>query len=119
VLEIRSAVPFELAIDLQLVVELGHDPDTVTSRLRTALGGLFEDGRFAMGQRVFASQIVTTAAEVEGVAAVQLTRFSPATPAGTATPIPPYLDVAPWAFAHLRTAGADRQALGLDLIGAE
>jgi hypothetical protein len=104
VLEIRPAVPFELRIELEVVVKAGHNPDGVASRLRAALGsergGLFETGRFAMGERVYASQVITTAA-VEGVAAVQLTRFSPADAAATATTVPPSLSVHPWTFAHL------------------
>jgi hypothetical protein len=120
VLDVRPAVPFELHVGLEVVLESGHAADAVASRLRAALGsgpgGLFEDGRFALGERVFGSRIVITAAAVEGVAAVTLTRFAPAALARAAQTVPTYLAVAPWAFAHLASAEPDGEGLGLDLV---
>jgi Baseplate J-like protein len=118
VLVVRPAVPFELRIELQVVVKEGSDPDDITAELRAALGsargGLFEEGRFALGERVYASQIVRTAAAVEGVAAVELTRFTPVGSAESTT-VPASHDVAPWAFAHLAATEVEGGSLRIDL----
>jgi hypothetical protein len=119
VLDVRPAVPFELRIDLHVVVEAAHDATDVAARLRAVLGsergGLFEVGRFALGERVYASQIVTAAGAVEGVAALELTRFSAAAAAADAATVPGSLAVAPWAFAHLDATEAGGESLQIDL----
>jgi predicted phage baseplate assembly protein len=83
-LEIRGPLFVPLDIEMQICVEAGYFRSTVRDRLERVFSardlpdgtrGFFHPDRFTFGQPVYLSQIYKAAADVEGVASVEIRKF--------------------------------------------